>query len=78
MLAAVVELDGHAAGLDVLADIVPGIEDAAGAVGLIAPGLGAVVVLRDDLRLAGAEGDGSHGRGQGDLNGGGIAVFTRA
>ena len=45
MLAAVVEFDGHAPGLDLLTNIVAGIQNAAGAVGLIAPGPGAVGVL---------------------------------
>ena len=45
VLAAVVEFDGHAPGLDLLTNIVTGIQNAAGAVGLIAPGPGAVGVL---------------------------------
>ena len=73
MLAAVVELNGHAAGLDVLPDIVPGVENAAGAVVFIPPCSGAVLVLCDDLRLAGAEGDRQHIFRQGDLNFSGIA-----
>ena len=73
MLAAIVELNGHAAGLDVLPDIVPGVENAAGAVVFIPPCSGAVPVLRDDLRLAGAEGDRQHILRQGDLNFSGIA-----
>ena len=73
MLAAVVELNGHATGLDVLPDIVPGVENAAGAVVFIPPCSGAVLMLRDDLRLAGAEGDRQHIFRQGDLNFSGIA-----
>ena len=76
MLAAVVELNGHAAGLDVLPDIVPGVENAAGAVVFIPPCSGAVLVLRDDLRLAGAEGDRQHIFRQSDLNFSGIAGIT--
>ena len=76
MFAAVVELNGHAAGLDVLPDIVPGVENAAGAVVFIPPCSGAVPVLRDDLRLAGAEGDRQHIFRQGDLNFSGIAGLS--
>ena len=77
MLAAVVEFDVHAAGLDILADVVPGIENAAGAVGVIAPGFCAVCLFCDDLRLAGPEGNDRHGCGKRDLDGGGITVFPR-
>ena len=76
VLAAVVEVDGEPPGLDLLTNVVAGVEDAAGTVGLIAPGLGAVPMFGHHLRLAGAEGDDRHGGGQGDLNCGGIAVFA--
>ena len=45
MFAAVVERNGHAARLDILADVVAGVEDAAGAAHLIPPGFGAAPLL---------------------------------
>ena len=54
--------------------IIPGVEDAAGALLHEAPRLHAVA-LRHHLGLARAEGDGGHGGGQGDVDGRGIAVF---
>ena len=74
MLPAIVELDGGAAGLDILSDVVPGVDDAASAVILIAPGGGAVAVGLHHLCLAGTEGDDGHGAGHGELHGGGIAL----
>ena len=55
VFAAVVELNGHAASLNILTNIIAGIKDAASAIGLITPGPSAVVVLRNHLRFAGAE-----------------------
>ena len=77
MFAAVVERNGHAARLDILADVVAGIKDAAGAAHLIPPGFGAIVMLSNHLCFTGAERDRSHGRRQRNFNGGRVSIFTR-
>ena len=74
--ASVVKLDADAAGRYVLPDIVAGIENAAGAVRLIAPGGGPVRVGGDDLGVAVSEGDDSHGGGERDLDGGRVGGAT--
>ena len=55
MLAAIVKLDGHAPGLNILPDVISGIEDAAGADIFPAPGFGAILMLCNDLCPAGAK-----------------------
>ena len=77
MFAAIVKFDGHAAGLNVLPDIVAGIQNPASTVGLIAPGLRAILIFRDDLRLAGVERNGCHDLRQCDFNGSRVAVLPR-
>ena len=77
MLAAVVELNGHAAGLNILTNIIPGIKDAARAIGLITPGFGVVVVFCNHLCFAGAKWNRSHGRRQCNFNGGRVSIFAR-
>lgn len=77
VFAAVVELNGYAASLNILTNIIAGIKDAASAIGLITPGPSAVVVLRNHLRFAGAERDRSHGRRQRNFNGGRVSIFAR-
>ena len=61
MLAAIVKLDGHAPGLNILPDVISGIEDAAGADIFPAPGFGAILMLCNDLCPAGAKRDRCHG-----------------
>ena len=61
MLAAIVKLDGHPPGLNILPDVISGIEDAAGADIFPAPGFGAILMLCNDLCPAGAKRDRRHG-----------------
>ena len=77
MPAPIIELDGDAASLDILADVIPGVADAACPVVLVLPGRGPIVMPGDPLRGFRPEGDQGHGAGEGDLDIGRIVPLVR-
>lgn len=68
MLAPVVKFYREAGGLNLLPDIVAGIQDAARAVVLIAPSHSVILLFGHQLRLGGAKGDHRHPLRQSDLD----------